>query len=839
MKDLISETDIREKIIAPWLNAVGITPDKVKMEHSFNIRLGHGIYEINSQKQRNHTSGRADYLIKGIDDINLFVLEAKKFGADLTEEDRNQVISYARLVEEGNIPPFAILTNGTQTLIYDVLTKCELDLADFANHTNIKSGFIIKCGIDLKTEALHYLISLSSENLQAFCQGQVSYRMQPLRSDDIYSGKKYIPQLYCRRTVTETRLSEILFDNKTEKPVVVVTGPPQHGKTSFLCHTAERLLFEGYPCLFYPAIGLKNGLLNAIQEDFGWVFKNDLSPIQVVKQFQMIVSKKETNLILIIDGLNEIDREKALLISEECSRLKISEIKIIVSATNNSLSRILFEADNPTYISDASNITRGDVDVLKFKELQHIEQKNIIQLGNFTKEELSEAIGIYSSAYSVKTNIIDKLLSNPFYMGRAMELYSGKELPKNVNTKELISEGIIRKGRRANKEPLEIKKELSTIASLLFKKGAPVVDFTEIDINPTAIIKLCDIALIAEVHNDIGTYGIDFYYSRERDYYIAFELRRWNIVLLDIEKVETEMVLAQQTNTGKEALRWFLSCSFSLSHLKFVYELLQNKKEYNDLFSYSILNQEFESIDDIKWLNLALDKLTNSINGENELEEKSVLMFKILEASQITPNFITANQLHLVKELLKLEVQIEDIDLQESFSSQLRYDGFQEIYLAFLLENDSELVEATALLLVSDYSDTLQDFMNDSIRKKEKKFLQNKEFYKGAIEFCSHRASDSDSMCGSVLSYDRDVEELLGILDDYKNSYGEIIKFYEGSVGTHFLNMILDIQDQIKKQCNGDESLLNDYIDYIGDFEEYYNLENPSQNNPLQTSLDI
>ena len=57
MQNLVSETDIREKILVPWLKEIGISVDMVKMEYSFTIQLGRGIYEVNSKKQRDSGAG--------------------------------------------------------------------------------------------------------------------------------------------------------------------------------------------------------------------------------------------------------------------------------------------------------------------------------------------------------------------------------------------------------------------------------------------------------------------------------------------------------------------------------------------------------------------------------------------------------------------------------------------------------------------------------------------------------------------------------------------------------------------------------------------------------------
>jgi len=50
-------------------------------------------------------------------------LTTKKPDHDLTAEDAQQAISYARLLRE--IAPYAILTNGESTKVFDVITAEE------------------------------------------------------------------------------------------------------------------------------------------------------------------------------------------------------------------------------------------------------------------------------------------------------------------------------------------------------------------------------------------------------------------------------------------------------------------------------------------------------------------------------------------------------------------------------------------------------------------------------------------------------------------------------------------------------------------------------------------
>ena len=110
----MNEEDIRGKILLPYLQDLGFNISEIFLEHTFSIRLG----------KRKHVTGRSDILCKR-NGKNLFVIELKNDSIEITENDIDQGISYARLLLD-NIAPFTIVSNGRQTRIFDSITRKEL-----------------------------------------------------------------------------------------------------------------------------------------------------------------------------------------------------------------------------------------------------------------------------------------------------------------------------------------------------------------------------------------------------------------------------------------------------------------------------------------------------------------------------------------------------------------------------------------------------------------------------------------------------------------------------------------------------------------------------------------
>lgn len=105
---LISEDDVRTKVVVPWLLSRGFSLATLSIEFSFRIRLGRSVMRVgggdNSRSNTYSTySPRADVLVRNERGDNLLIVEVKAPGEDLDDSARDQGISYARCIAEGNI----------------------------------------------------------------------------------------------------------------------------------------------------------------------------------------------------------------------------------------------------------------------------------------------------------------------------------------------------------------------------------------------------------------------------------------------------------------------------------------------------------------------------------------------------------------------------------------------------------------------------------------------------------------------------------------------------------------------------------------------------------------
>jgi hypothetical protein len=411
---LLSEDDVRTKVVYQWLKDCSIEPNEIRVEFTIKIRLGRGTRFINS---------RTDILVQNSRGENLLIIEVKKADHQLHEDDKFQALSYARALAEGGIAPFTILTNGNDTLIFDSVSGQEISGSAIpSTHRYVTNQFkITGDALGAYSEALNYLISISEDNLLVFCKGQAEFRMSLLKSDDLFSGKKYIPQIYVDRLGPKKELDDKLFTGEKTWDILLVTGPPQHGKTSFVCNLIDTYHSKNIPSLFYPAISLKDGLLNALIDDFQWSFNSNFSIVQIAQRLNTILERSNQHLVIVIDGWNEMF-DTPWRLNEECKRLNTGRIKVVISSTSASLERILNDgAGNPEFVGSTVKLTREQIRKLCSKPLQNTKNIGVLQIGKFNSREIAEAKRNYEKAFNTRFEEGGNLPKDPYYLRLASE----------------------------------------------------------------------------------------------------------------------------------------------------------------------------------------------------------------------------------------------------------------------------------------------------------------------------------------------------------------------------------------------------------------------------------
>jgi len=162
----LSEEDIKIKHVLPILQSIGFKDDELSFENRFTLRLGHKTYYKDDEKR-----GYSDILCKSPDKVdNYFIVEVKKDGLPLTDDDKEQAITYARLVHP--IAPYTIVTNGTDTNIYDTISKNKLEEVNTVLVKNKAISIDLASEIKCRYEAMCKLIGYNSKNVAIFSEDQ-------------------------------------------------------------------------------------------------------------------------------------------------------------------------------------------------------------------------------------------------------------------------------------------------------------------------------------------------------------------------------------------------------------------------------------------------------------------------------------------------------------------------------------------------------------------------------------------------------------------------------------------------------------------------------------------
>lgn len=578
---LATEEDVRSKVVMSWLSLHGFAPADILVERSFELRVGRSVFRVGESSAgeaevTRRLRPRTDVLVRHVDGRNLLVVEVKAPGEPLDEEAREQGISYARLLRQGGIAPFVVLTDGLRTRIFDSVSgeavACEGVPGD---HRHARSGFRVTGEHSgLRAEALEKLVSLDPDNLAAFCRGQVEFRLRKLRDTDPQSGRKYIPGLYVERPKAQDRLDSLIAEGRR---VVLIVGPPQVGKTNLVCHSVEQRLERGEPTLFYPAIAV-GGLAAELRDDFEWTLRQGAgSDALAADRLARVARASGRRVVIFVDGWNEAAVEAARSIDAAAARIASDQVTFVISMTNVAARRLLTDAvGDPAFVADEAGIPLRDLAILELRTHHVPKGWSVVALANYDANERDEAYARYAAALNVRIPPGHRYTDDPLLLRSAMLVHSGGTLPLTLDDPAFLGRHIDTKLSRARlRDPSIGRPLLVSTAEELLAHGAParqdrLLARWGIALHEGIPRGLLEAALLVQRGGDEEEArmdaedappadGVDFYLQRERDYVIAYWARRWNSLLeAPEEEIASTLAAAVATEVGRSALEWFL-----------------------------------------------------------------------------------------------------------------------------------------------------------------------------------------------------------------------------------------------------------------------------------------
>jgi hypothetical protein len=494
----VNEEEAKIKYVLPWLAAAGVDPNELTFERSFSVRIGRQAISIAASRSKDNVSGRLDILVRR-GDKNLFIVETKAADIALADDDRDQAISYARLVHP--IAPFAVVTNGGEYRLYDSITKERINPSEIRIR-----GFEAALPEADIAEAQRSFLALNRTNLLLFCQSQVAGQLRLVKGT-VAGERKYVPELHVPRQAILDQVAQFFGSNS---PGLLFVGQSGSGKTCELCSITESLLASGKPVLFFNGFSLEKNILDAIANEFSWTFSGSHAPIDIVKRMESLV--QEDFLTIIVDAIDEWSLETrsnhlaAMLEAAERQR-----IRFVLSCKTSAVEQFLAQRGNPT----STSLLAKRVDVV-----------------TFSPREFFHAVDKYRRAYQFFGGFEDVVLSqareNPFLL-RVLFDVARKSNARHLtfSSSEFFAtyfEGSIRK----TSDWRQAEETLSAIACLLYERNVDVIPEADaraslgLRVNEPLMDELFEYGILLRSVGDGGERAITFYFQQLRDYIIAF-----------------------------------------------------------------------------------------------------------------------------------------------------------------------------------------------------------------------------------------------------------------------------------------------------------------------------
>lgn len=593
-KIVLNEETVKSKIIIPLFQKLGFSDEDIGYEIGFKIHLGHATINIPNTLEE-QKRGYLDLLFKK-GDQPFFVVETKSTDHILTKKDRDQAISYARLLDK--IAPFAIISNGIDTKIYDTITKECLNRADLKESSFVKDGYTISLSEEIRYEAQKELFGYNYQNLLEFSKCQINERMNSLKGSLNDLSKKYIPELYIPICEVEEEFKKYL---QSDKVVYALIGESGVGKTNYLCNLTIRLINE-FPVMFFNCSLLTQGIFQALSEDFNWTFSAEKSHIQIIKRLEDIVKNHNKPLFIILDAIDEwtipnVNKD----LNDFLARIKNTKIRLIVSCKDSEWPRFLEISGLPSELVE-NTFTASDTKGNKKIRLPGI------KINRYSDKEHKKAIEKYKKIYRFSSPLRGATLAEsrlPLMLRAISEIFekTNKEIDPDLNSVELLDKFLNMKLKKVSNS--------NAAKDILRKIGNEIYLLNKTEIEESIISDKLGVNIGSEEYNSlfshnilesksemVGNRIIRFYFEKIRDFIIVFCSQDWKILDKDQFKGKLNEILLK--SFGQNLLELYLGGA-SQSHLDAFQEYnIESLERCMNEYEFIIQN-EFPALKDISF----------------------------------------------------------------------------------------------------------------------------------------------------------------------------------------------------------------------------------------------
>jgi hypothetical protein len=579
-----TEEDIKQKVLMPFLTSLGFTADEMEFEKGFSIRLGKYWARVDTAKEIESGHPRLDVLVKR-GGKNLFVVEAKNDESPLTEDDKEQAISYARLVHP--MAPIAVVTNGRETKLYKVGTKIPIE----KDRTRILDYSIDEDLSALYDDAFEHFVGCSPSNVRTFCREQVTDGMKTLVGSGSKRDRKFVPELYVQSRELSQDFNEFL---QSGKPVFALVGESGSGKTCALCGLAREII-DTHPVLFYRALNLTDGPMKSIADDFNWTFSGAQHEVVLFKRLSKLFWDRA--IIIFIDAVDEwILPSKVEALGNFVSHIKGKKIRLAISCKSMPWERFLTSYGAPTSLSEEVFVLAKD---------KATGQKRCCSVPLLDDNEFYEAVEKYRKFYNFTgrfdIDVLNECKKLPFLLRVFFEVAENRTEHLTFSVKEFYDryfDAALNKVPHDQREAaVSILKEVSRI---LFDRNRDTIGLDtvrgEIGLRPGEAMPpaLFDNNILQKSGTTLEP-QVGFYFQKLRDYLIAFAVKCWHESTL--AEFEEQCRRAALTGVQLDALSFYYDLA-TIEKKKVMDGSVRTKAEAYVGFYESVINGHFINFKD-------------------------------------------------------------------------------------------------------------------------------------------------------------------------------------------------------------------------------------------------
>jgi hypothetical protein len=271
---------------------------RVTHQHQFSVRLGHHDIQADGRKGW-EKKGRADVLLTA-EVGHVAILELKRPGIDLKDDDRDQGLSYARLLTP--MPPLVIVSNGTTTRFYRTVDAAPWEPANISGEVFAKlvAGAAAAAAAD-RDQAIRSLLG-SNPNVWADFLRRYTAEALAARTGALSDfSSPFAEGFSVEREVVVRVLSKL----RKEAPALAVVGAPLSGKSVVLKQCCEKLATGDLVPLYVDASSARHGPLRLLASVLGTNLFSATNVDQVRQWLSTALRTMdgETRLVLFLDEI--------------------------------------------------------------------------------------------------------------------------------------------------------------------------------------------------------------------------------------------------------------------------------------------------------------------------------------------------------------------------------------------------------------------------------------------------------------------------------------------------------------------------------------------------------